>query len=102
VCVRLHPRFAVALVVDDDHGEIRRLLHADPSRASESHQHLAIAGDHHDAALGLREREAEADHCRRPIAPHSGKLRSASPAAVMSHAVEPRPAITKRSFPLFK
>jgi hypothetical protein len=33
-------------------------------RAAERHQHVAIAGDHGDAAARLRERQAEADHRR--------------------------------------
>jgi len=85
----------------NDHGEIRGLLHADRRERAESHQHLAIAGDHHDAALGLREREAEADHCRLPHRPPQRKAEIGIARGGDVPPVEPRPAITKRSFLLF-
>ena len=39
-------------------------MRADRGERAEAHQHLAVAGDHDDAALRLREREAEAHHRR--------------------------------------
>ena len=37
-------------------------LGGDGGQRAEAHQHLAIAGEHQDAAVGLRQSEAEADH----------------------------------------
>ena len=39
-----------------------RLLQADGRKASHPHQHLAIARDHHDRQLWLRQRHAQSDH----------------------------------------
>src|SRR5688572_26532653 len=58
----LHSRFAVALVIDHDDREIRRLLDADCGEGSETHKCLAVTSDGKDAALRLRECQAEADH----------------------------------------
>ena len=52
----LSPGFAIALIVEHDDGEIARLLQADGSEAPHPHQHLAVASDHHDRQLRLRQR----------------------------------------------
>ena len=59
---RLHAGLAVVPVVEHDDDEILRLLHPDGGERAHAHQHLAVAGEHGDAALGLGEREAEPDH----------------------------------------
>ena len=59
---RLHAGLAVVRVVEHDDGEIFRLLDADGGEAAHAHQHVAIAGQHGDAAIGLRQSEPEADH----------------------------------------
>jgi hypothetical protein len=59
---RLHAGIAVALVVEHHDREVRRALHGDRGETAETHEQLAVAGDHEDPSLGLREREAEADH----------------------------------------
>src|SRR2546430_13242957 len=60
----LHAGFAVALVVDHHQRQIRRLLHADRGERADSHQHLAIPGDHQHSSPGLSHRKPEADHRR--------------------------------------
>src|SRR6185437_10728270 len=59
---RLHTGLAVDSVVEDDNREIGRPLVADGRKRTEPHQHFAVAGDHHDATLRLRERKTEPDH----------------------------------------
>src|ERR1700686_3536560 len=49
---RLHARFAVMAVVEDGNREVRRALHADRRERAEPHQHLAVAGDDGDPAVG--------------------------------------------------
>jgi hypothetical protein len=39
-------------------------LQADGRETAHPHQHLAIARDHHDRQLGLRQRDAQPDHDR--------------------------------------
>ena len=65
---RLHAGGAVVAVVETDDRKIFRLLDADGGERAERHQHVAVAGDHGDAAVGARQREAEA-HRRRAAKP---------------------------------
>jgi len=62
---RLHPGFAVALVIDHCDCQIARRLDADRSERAQAHQHLAIAGNHEHATRRLRERQPQPDHGRR-------------------------------------
>ena len=49
-------------VVEHDDREIVRLLDPDGREAAQPHQHVAVAGDHRDAAIRARERKSQADH----------------------------------------
>jgi hypothetical protein len=64
----LHAGLAVVLVVLHHDRQVRRLLDRDGRERADAHQHLAIAGQHQDAAVRLRERDAQADHGRAPHA----------------------------------
>ncbi len=59
---RLHPGLAVMGVVEHDDREVFGLLDADGGEAAQPHQHVAVAGQHGDAAFGLRQRQPKADH----------------------------------------
>src|ERR1700722_19808214 len=61
---RLPAGFAVDLIVEHNDGQIAGLLQADGRQTAHSHQHLAIACDHHDRQLGLRQRDPQRDHDR--------------------------------------
>ena len=61
---RLPAGLAIDLVVQHDDGEVPGLLQADGRKTAHSHQHLAVAGDHHHGQLRLRQRDAEPDHDR--------------------------------------
>src|SRR5580700_11567630 len=62
---RLHAGFAVMTVVEDGNRQVRRALHADRRERAQSHQHLTVAGDDENAAVGLGNRQPQADHRRR-------------------------------------
>ena len=49
-------------IIEHDDREIVRLLDADGGEAAEPHQHVAVAGEHGDAAVRPRQREPEPDH----------------------------------------
>ncbi len=65
---RLHSGLAVALVIHDDDAQVPGPLHRDGRQRAQSHEHLAVAGDHQHPPRRLGQGEAEADHGR---APHS-------------------------------
>ena len=61
---RLHASLAVMAVVEDNDGEVRRLLDADGGERAHPHQHLAVAGDDENAFVRLRQSETKANHRR--------------------------------------
>ena len=60
---------AELLVVEHEDAEIRGRLVADHAERADAHQQLAVAGDAHDAAPGLREGNPSAVGTARPMPP---------------------------------
>ena len=65
----LHAGLAVVPVVEHDHGQVGRLPGPDRAQGADAHQLLAVAGDHHDRALRLRDRDPQADRDGRAHGP---------------------------------
>ncbi len=58
----------VDAVVHDDDGQVAWLQHPDGGQAAERHQDRSVAFQRDDAALGLRQRDAERDRTGKPHA----------------------------------
>src|ERR1700736_3034600 len=61
----LHAGFAIMTVVEDGNRQVRRALHADCREPAQPHQHLTVAGDDENTAVGLRNGQPPAHHRRR-------------------------------------
>ena len=57
----LHPGFAEVPVVEHDDRQIARLLYSNRPQAADTHELLAIAGDHQHGLVRLRKGEAEGE-----------------------------------------
>src|SRR5690606_34468177 len=55
----LAARLAEMLVVENENAKVLRRLVGDNAERADAHHHLAVAGNREDAALGLRERNAQ-------------------------------------------
>src|SRR5262249_13769171 len=53
---------AIDAIGEDDDGEIGWPLVANGRKRTQPHQHFTVTGDHRDAAIRPREREAQSDH----------------------------------------
>src|SRR5580704_942603 len=61
----LHAGFAVMTVVEDGNGKVWRALHPNRREPAQPHQHLTVAGDDENAAVGPGDRQPQPDHRRR-------------------------------------